>query len=193
MSTLPKEKRNQLLLVVMVTGIVLCGLWFGLISFQQQKLRNLAQNNQNAGRKLKQMELSIKNAGQIEADLVESSRKLAELENGMVSGDPYSWAINTIRQFKQPYKLDIPQFSAIDGPKDVSLLASFPYKQVAMSIGGTAFFHDFGRFVADFENQYPYVRVLNVNLEPVPQGLGTEREKLSFKMDILFLVKPSAG
>ncbi len=193
MKNLPKEKRNHLILVIMIVMMALSGLWFGLIAFQQQNLQRIGQNREAAARKLKLMEQSIKNASQIETDLGELSSKLAGLESGMVSGDLYSWAINTIRQFKQPYKVEIPQFSGIDGPKEVSLLPGFPYKQATMTIGGTGFFHDFGRFVADFENQFPYARVLNLSLEPSTSLAGTEREKLSFKLDFVILVKPSAS
>lgn len=193
MKNLSKDKRNQLILAVMLTGIALAALWFGLIAFQQQKLHAVRQAKDAADRKLKLMEDTIKNAAQIETDLADSSNSLASLESGMASGDLYSWAINTIRQFKQNYKVEIPQFSGIEGPKEVSLLPGFPYKQATMTIGGTAFFPDFGRFVADFENQFPYTRILNVSLEPYAGMLGAEHEKLTFKLDIAMLVKPSAS
>src|SRR5262249_30765747 len=98
---------------------------------------------------------------------------------------------NMIRQFKLPYRVDIPQLSQIDGPKDVPILAGFPYKQVNMTISGTALFQDFGRFVTDFENQFPYVRVLNLTLEPAPGATPSDREKLSFKLEVAALVKPA--
>jgi hypothetical protein len=193
MNRLSKEKRNHLILAVLLTIMALSGLWFGLISFQKQSLETIAKNRDAAANKLRQMDLTIRNANQIEFDLTESSQKLCNLENGMASGDLYSWAINTLRQFKMAYKVDVPQFSAIDGPKDVSLLPSFPYKQASMTIGGTAYFSDFGRFMADFENQFPYARVLNLTLEPSPGLVPAEHERLSFKIDLAFLVKPSAS
>lgn len=193
MNRLSKEKRNQLILTVMITVMALSGLWFGLISFQNQNLRTIGQNKETAKTKLKKMEDTIHDASRIEADLGDLSQKLAQLESGMASGDLYSWAINTMRQFKLAYKVDVPQFSAIDGPKDVSILPAFPYKQASMTIGGTAFYQDFGRFIADFENQFPYVRVLNLTLEPSPGLMATDHEKLSFKIDLAFLVKPNAG
>jgi hypothetical protein len=70
------------------------------------------------------------------------------------------------------------------------LLPQFPYKQATITIGGAALFYDFGQFVADFENQSPYVRILNLSLEPIPSLGSVEQEKLAFKMDVVFLVKP---
>lgn len=190
---LPKDKRNQFVITVGVTLGVLVGLWFGLIHFQQLKLKAIADARASADRKCAMMENAIKNAGQVEADLAESGAKLKALEAGMASGDLYSWVINKIREFKQPYKVEIPQFSQIDGPRDMTLLPGFPYKQATITVGGSAYFHDFGRFVADFENAFPYFRVLNLTLEPYTAMNSTDKEKLSFRMDIVVLVKPEAS
>ena len=191
MNKLSKEKRNQLVLVVMATAGVVCALWFGLISSQQQSLRALADNKVAAQKKLEQVKQTIENAEAIETQLAEASKRLSKIEGSMATGDLYSWAINMVRQFKLPYRVDIPQFSQIDGPKDVSMLAGFPYKQVNMTISGASLYHDFGKFVTDFENQFPYVRVLNLTLEPMPAAAATDREKLSFKLEVAALVRPA--
>jgi hypothetical protein len=193
MNNLTKNKRNRLIGVVLATVLVMSGLWFGLISFQQQRLAAIAGRRTVAERQRDVMEQTIRNASRIEADLVESGKQLSTLEGGMASGDLYSWVINTIRQFKTPYKVEVPQFSQIDGPRDMSMIPSFPYQQATLTVGGTAFFHDLGRFIADFENQFPYFRVLNLNLEPFAAVGQGDHEKLSFKMDIAVLVKPSAS
>lgn len=192
MKNYSKEKQKQLVLTILVTGMVLCGLWFGLIRMQKQSLRNLGERRTAAAQQLEKVKHAIANADQLEADLAEAERQVTKLEEGMATGDLYAWAINTLRQFKLPYKVEIPQFSQIDGPKDNSLLPYFPYKQATLTIGGTAHFHDFGRFLADFENSFPYARVLNLTLEPVSGLLQENREKLAFKMDISMLVKPGA-
>jgi len=192
MKNYSKEKQKQLVLTILVTGMVLCGLWFGLIRLQKQSLRNLGERRTAAAHQLEKVKQAIANADQLEAELAEAERQVTKLEEGMATGDLYAWAINTVRQFKLPYKVEIPQFSQIDGPKDNSLLPNFPYKQATLTIGGTAFFHDFGRFLADFENSFPYARVLNLTLEPVSGLLHENREKLAFKMDIAMLVKPGA-
>jgi hypothetical protein len=192
MNSLSKEKRQQLVLVAICTLGVLSGLWFGLIRSQQQSLSSIHEKCAAAERKYKQMETEIKTAPQVEAELTERRTKLLALENGMGAGDLYDWVINTIRQFKMPYKIDKLVFSQIDGPKDMSMIPGFAYKQASLTVGGEAFFHDFGQFVADFENQFPYFRVLNLNLEPVSGVVAIEREKLSFRMEIAVLVKPAS-
>jgi hypothetical protein len=189
MNSLSKEKRNQLVLVVLLTGGALAALWFGLIRFQQQSLSALAQSKIGAQQKLEQVKQAIETADLLEVQLGETQKRLAKVESSMASGDLYSWTINTLRAFKLGYKVEIPQFSQIDGPKDMTMLASFPYKQANMTISGTAFYTDFGKFVADFENQFPYMRILNLSLEPVPALVGSEKEKLAFRMELAALVK----
>ena len=109
----------------------------------------------------------------------------------MVSGDPYSWVINTIREFKGAYKVEIPQFSPISPQSDVNLLAKFPYKQVTLTLSGAAYYHDLGKFLADFENQFPHIRLVNLDITLNPNPGGGDIERLVFKVDMVTLVKPN--
>src|SRR5205809_61414 len=121
MTKLAKDKRNQLILVVAVTTMGVAGLWFGLISLQEQYLRDLANRKADVTGKLERI------------------------------------------------------------------------KQASYGIGGTAYFHDLGKFVADFENQYPYFRLVNLDIFPeVGSGSSDKepRERLAFKMDIITLIRP---
>ena len=193
MKSLSKDKRNQLVLVIVATGGVLAGLWFGLIRSQEQTLQQLAQSKLSAEQKLDQVKQAIETADAVEVQLGEASKRVAKIESTMASGDLYLWTINTLRQFKPGYRVEIPQFSQIDGPKDMNLLPAFPYKQANMTISGSALFTDFGRFVADFENQFPYMRVINLSLEPNPSTSPADKERLSFRMEIATLVKNTAS
>lgn len=194
MSNLPKQKRNQVILVAIVTGLVLSGVWMGLISWQKASLARLGDNRNKAEEKVKLYKQAIDNAEQVEASLAEAQKKLAKLEEGMATPpDLYSWAINTIKQFRLNYKVEIPQFSQIDGPKAVNMFAKFPYQQASVTVGGTAHFFELGRFIADFENRFPYIRITNVALEPASLPSQPDPEKLGFRMEIFMLVKPSAS
>lgn len=190
MNKLSKEKRNQLILAVLVLAVVL-GSWYGILyKSQTQHLTTLRTNREAAHQKLAQVKRTIDSADQIAAQLVEGRKQLDAVEAGMASGDLYSWAINTLRKFKANYKVEIPQFSQIDGPKDMTMLPGFPYKQINLTVGGSAQFHEFGKFVSDFENQFPYMRIMNVSLEPVSGLVASEKERLAFRMEIAALVKP---
>jgi len=82
--------------------------------------------------------------------------------------------------------VDIPDIGHPD-VETMDLLPSFPFKQVKFTITGKAYYHDLGKFIADFENTFPHIRVVNLQLQP-DQANGSD-EKLSFKMEVIALVK----
>jgi len=186
---LPKEKLQRLILVGLLTLIALAGLYFGLISPQHDKLAGLAQQKANAAKKLEQMITAGKQADQIKLELEEATKTLAEAESDVASGDLYAWIINALRRFKAPYKVEIPQYSTLTTPTDVNLLPGFPYKQAVLTIAGTAHFHDLGLFLADLENRFPHFRLCNLTLDVSPPSPTASSELLSFKVEIVTLVK----
>jgi len=190
MNKMRAEKKKQLLMVLLGTGALLAGIWFFLIAAQQETLQALAARRASMEKKNEQMQTTLKSAQRVQTELAEGGTHLAKLETGMATGDLYSWAINTIKQFKAPYKVEIPQFTQINGPADVNILPNFPYQQASLTISGTANFNDFGKFVADFENEFPFTRLANLILEPVSTAAADDPEKLTFKVDIITLVKP---
>jgi Tfp pilus assembly protein PilO len=186
---LPRDKRNQLIAVVVGTLVVLAGLYFGLIEHQKQNLVHLKQKKVAVEARHRQVLDAIKHAHQIEADLAAAKKALADSEADIASGDLYSWVINTLRDFKGKYKVNVPQFNPIGATTEVNLMPNFPYKQATLSVAGTAHFHDFGRFLADLENQFPHIRVLNLSLELNQSPVAEEQETVYFKLDVVTLVK----
>jgi hypothetical protein len=186
---LSKEKRNHLILVILAGLVVLAGLYVGLIRRQYESLTHLAQQKDAADRKLKTVVGTIHQADRIKAETEDARSLLAQSEADVASGDLYAWVINSLRQFKGPYKVEIPQFSQIGAVDNVNLIPNFPYKQAVLTIAGTAYFHDLGRFIADFENQFPHVRLLNLSLDANAPSANVQSEALSFRMDIVTLVK----
>lgn len=190
-SKLPKEKRQNLILVVLVTLVAVVALGYGLIGSQYRGLASLKSKQSAARAKLKQMENAVQTADKLAADLEQASKKLTAQEEQMASGDYYTWLVyTTIREFRQGHNLDIPQFSNII-VGDVDMIPDFPYRQVAITIGGTGYYHDIGRFVAEFENQFPQMRIVGLDITvPGDTASGGDKEKLSFKMDIVALIRP---
>ena len=141
----------------------------------------------DADLKLQQMRDTHKRSETLAARLTDPKAALSEMETDMASGDLYSWVVGTFRKFKTPYKVEIPQLGPLGPVTEMSLLPAFPYKQATLTVAGRAHFHDFGRFLADFENNFPHMRVLNLNLEiePAPQ----DPELISFRMDVAILIK----
>jgi len=189
MKRLSKEKRNQLIIVILVTLGVLGLIYFSLIRPQNESIAKIAMAKKAADSKLQSIKHSITNSDAIENEWNETNSALAHAEDNMASGDLYSWTYDTIRHFKQSYRVDIPEIGHPTVGKS-DFLPSFPYEQIQFTINGTAYYHDFGKFIADLENNFSYSRVVHLVVEPAAVA-DSNNEKLEFKMDIITLVKPN--
>jgi len=186
---LPKEKRNTLILVVVGTLVTVGALYCLVMSHQNENLVVLATKKSDIQANQRRILEAIRRAGAIDADLANAQKELAKAEADIASGDLYSWVFNTFRQFKAAYKVNIPQFSPLGPVTEVNLIPQCAYKQACLSLAGTAHFHDFGRFVADLENQFPHIRVVNLSLDLNPSPAAEDQETISFKLDLITLVK----
>ena len=183
-----KEKRTQLIATSLVVLSLLTCVYFILIRPQQRKLEVFAEKKNAANQKLKDINDTKRGSAAIESELIQVSAQLAAQEKNMASGDEYVWMLSTIRQFKSAYKVEIPPYSTIVIGEN-SLIPKFPYKQATMTISGTAYYHELGRFVSDLENRFPQMRVQNLDVQPASSPAPGEFEKLTFKMDVVALIK----
>jgi hypothetical protein len=188
MKWLPKDRRNPFFIAVLSTAVALALIYLGLIRSQNSTISKLAQSRKTTGEKLLSMESTIKNADLTATQLAESTAALTQAEADMASGDLYAWTYTTLRNFKQSYKVEIPEIGQ-PAAGDMDMFPAFPYKQIRFNLTGTAYFHDLGKFIADFENAFPHARVENLSIEPA-SGDG---EKLSFRMQVVELVKANAS
>jgi hypothetical protein len=187
---LSKEKRNQLVLVAFVILAVLGVMWLELIQPRYAALKQAAESQAAAEGKLEGIQNAIKLANAVNIDLTNVTQTLSNAESDIATGDLYSWTYNTIRLFKSAYQVDIPDIGHPD-VEPMDLLPSFPFKQVRFTVTGTAYYHDLGKFIADFENAFPHIRVVNLQLQPADATGGSE--KLSFKMDVVALIQPTSS
>lgn len=195
MNKLSKEKRNQLITVIVITLLGLAGIGFFIIQPQYKALAGLEASKKEALAKLQQIRDTIKKGDSMTAEITEINYNLQHAENDMASGDLYAWTYDTIRHFKQTYKVEIP---TIGQPVlgDVDLLPQFPYKQIKITMSGTGFYHDLGKFISDLENNFPHMRIVNLTVESA-SGAGSgaggaEGQKLNFRMDLIALVKSNS-
>lgn len=191
MNKLPKEKRDKIILVAIVTIATCAALWLLLINSQRQVLRIVRQDAQKSRDQLARGEATLKSKDDVKKQFDQASRLLQQREKAMAApNDMYSWLIQTLNDFRVNYRVEIPQFGR-ELPAEVGMFAKFPYRAALFNVRGTAHYHDFGRFLADFENAFPYIRVQNIELSPSVDGPSTATEKLNFKMELLTLVRPA--
>ena len=192
MSKLPKEKRDKIILICMGTAVACAALWYLLINTQLNVLRNVAKESEKSREQLTRGHATLKTQAAVNQQFSEASAALKQREAVMAApNDMYFWLIQTINAFRANYKVEIPQFGR-EVPAEVGCFAKFPYRAALFNLRGTAYFHDFGKFLADFENAFPYIRVQNIDLEPASSDAsGDAREKLGFRIELLTLVRPN--
>jgi len=192
---LPKEKRDQLLLIGIITLAITLGTYFGLVKLQKRKLERIAKQTIEQQDKVGGAARLVATHKETEEELDDNLQKLRAIEQHMASGDMYSWIIQTINRFRADRKVDIPQFSR-EVTTEIGVFPKFPYKAALFHVRGTAYFHELGRFIADFENAFPHIRIQNIDMEPATQSAATttqnaDPEKIAFKMEIVALINPN--
>jgi hypothetical protein len=189
MNKLPKEKKMHLILVALATAGIVAGLWVGLLSLQRNKIKEIAGRIAGTQQQISKVQKVVVEAAQVQTNLDEAEAKLNAIEGMMPAGDLYSWMVSTLRQFNSPsYRVDMPQIG-VPSIGEVRMFPSFPYHEATVAVAGTAYYYEFGKFLSDFENHFPYMQVENINIEPAAGMNSEEREKLSFRMNIVALVK----
>jgi Tfp pilus assembly protein PilO len=194
---LSKARRDRLILVVLVTLAVSWGLWQFVITTRSGRLSAQRVELDKQRSQLSEAVDWIERAQSVERELTEALAGLAKVEEGLAGrADPYAWSyllLDRIRRNNPALRrLDVAGKPAV-GP--VRLLAGFPYEATTFTVVGLGHYHDFGRFVADFENEHPYFRVENIELTPqssIADAAATldEREMLNLKFDVVALLKP---
>jgi Tfp pilus assembly protein PilO len=194
MSKLSKDKRDKIILVCIGTVAVTAGIWFALLSGQRQTIVAVEKQKVEAEAQLAKGNATIKGVKDIEKEYETLSAHLKALEGGMAApNDMYSWLIQTVNNFRAGYNVEVPAYSR-ETPAEVGIFAKFPYRAAIFTVRGNAYYHDFGKFLADFENNFPYIRVQNVEIDTGIElaASASNREKLAFRMDLLTLVRPIA-
>ncbi len=195
MKKLSQDKRNKLIGVAVGTLVIVLALWCTLIDGQKQSIKRLTDRNAEEKAKLDSALKVLESKALVQQRLEDAGKKLKSIESEMVKGDMYDWVIQTVKNFKSSYnnRIEIPNFSR-EVLCDVQMFPKFPYRAALYNIRGTAYFHDFGRFIADFENRFPFMRIQNIDVEPASSSSATatdDAEKISFRFEIVALVSPT--
>jgi Tfp pilus assembly protein PilO len=187
-SKISKAKKQQIFLVLICTASVISGLWYLVIQNQYAGLAAANKKTAEMTEKVTKGENLLKRAEEIETTLDNETKTLDEIEQGMASGDVYSWLINTVNNFNTTRQITFLDFQReIVG--EVGTVPKFPYKAAIFPVKGTGYYHQIGKFIAEFENSFPYIRVQNLELSPLTGKGGADAEKLNFKFEIVALIK----
>jgi hypothetical protein len=193
MGALPAIKRDRLILLGI--GVVAMGvlLWLGLIRPLEGQVDAHSREMQDLAGQIQQSRQILRLADSVMGRLTIASNELRNLELSMAQGDIYRWIINSLLTFQSAHEID---FSTFDQPVVGPWLLppQAPYSLATFTVSGLATYREFGRFLADFENQFPQLQWQSLELERAPESKGDEERssRLLFHLKFSLPVRPTA-
>ncbi len=196
MIKLTTDQRNRLLYIALGTVAVIAVLGFVLVSPQMSSKKKIRSQIAEAKTKFQEADSLRKEKDLIQQDLDQVDAQINQIESQLAPKPSlYTWTFKVVDNFRTNYNVSITQFS---NPiqSEVGSIPDFPYKAGIFKITFNAFYHNFGKFVADFENKYPYFRfqkleMKRISVEPgkTPVAATVEdREQLEFKVELVVLI-----
>jgi hypothetical protein len=214
MNKLSKDKKEKLIMVCLATGGLLALLNFFLIGMQQDALADVDRKISDRKDKVEKANQMVNMAARIQQNLEQNKQVLASKEEKMAPADQYRWIVETVPPFMAHREVNFEECTPKPVIQAPGLLPKFnDYKSAIFTIKASARFQDFGKFLADFENEFPYISVHSLRMRPegsrnvrtaaptvfdnVLRGnqasraaLAEPSEKLLFEMKLVTLIKP---
>jgi hypothetical protein len=190
MTKRPSDTRNRILLLGLGTLLVLAVTRVTLISSYEDQIRKTTIKVRAMRDQLRQVDVQIAAARKDQTLGEGAIQVFTQLESQMASGDLYRWVINELAPSQSKFNVAITSFSPPQ-LSDADLPPKLPFPQATYSLAGTAYYQDFGNFLAAFENRSAFVRPRSLTLEAANAGTieGDASEKLGFHFDFSILVQ----
>jgi hypothetical protein len=132
----------------------------------------------------------IKMAPVFEQDLQQAQERLELFERTMATGDVYLWTIRALDRIADRHRV---HFNQIEPPQfeTSEFVPKVPYEAARFIVSGSATYYDFGYFLAELENTYPFLRFHRLELEPMAYGKANpeEADQLRFQGEFTILVR----
>ncbi len=198
MTRINKSQRDQLIAVAFGAAAVIACLWYAVVLAQNKQLKVAEANCVKMRNTLKVGSDKVRQADVVGAELARNQEALKQRESGLApEREPISWMAETMRAFWSPGN-DVHHYKTVSiadiKPPEITekgVITAFPYKWAKFHITGEGHYHDFGKFIADFENAFPFFRIENLDIS-VP-GLRKDPDMLSYSFDIVTPQVPAAA
>ena len=190
--TLTLKQKQTLGVTAAVTLIVLLGLYFGVIQIQKSKRNASLKKIEEVKADLASAEKQKRDTPALEQQLNEMHKKLDSITVKFVpESEPNPWVTREIGKLLNTYNLENWNIASVS-MQSSSFFPDFPFKEALIKVNCKAYFHNLGRFLQKFENEYPYFRVQNLDINPILGGINQEdQEKLTVKLEIVALIAPN--
>jgi hypothetical protein len=175
MNKLSKDKRDKLIMTGIAVVASIAILYVFVLGAQKDKLATLSSKVMAAQDKLNKAERLVRSKDALDIKLAQNRLEMEKREEDMApSGQYYYWFLKLLEEFRKQEGLENSFVVDITQPEfgEADLLPQFPYKTAKFTVRLNGHFQEVGRFLADFENKYPYFRVENIHIQPEAQGLG---------------------
>ena len=204
MNKLTKEKRDRLALIVVAASLIVLALYFFVITPQRDQIQQQEDKIAQSRESLDKNERWLQLAASVRANLSSHRDQLEVRESDMAPLDKFKWFYNTLDEFRSHHDVSLTDITREPEFGEIGVLPKFPYQAAIFGVKLSAAYHDFGKFLANFENQFPYLRVQNlrIELDPAQKLAGTnnvtttgagsaESERLAITMKVVTMVKPA--
>lgn len=203
---LTKAKRDQLIVAVLFSAMAVFLIKGTLMGMQDTKIAQLEKNLVEAEAKATEAKRTVGRETLIKAELVDVREALERVESGMpTEGNAYAWITQTINNYRNDRLAQYPnlEFRDFQPPvfgdigvlptKSITAETGIPYRGARFRISGVGYYHELGKFLADFENDFRYTRFENLVIETLSEGIttdntgvgATQSELLQFKVEVV--------
>ena len=190
MIKITKAQRDQLIAVAAGGVAVIAGLVYFVVLAQNKELKTIKANHVKTQAKLSDESAQVRETQQVGQALTNSQEALRKREVDFApEREPYSWLVGVMQHFCLPTN-DLQRYRSVSildiKPPEITekgVIAGFPYKWAKFHITAQGYYHDFGKFTADFENNFRYFRIQDLEIT-VPRLLQ-DPDMLSYSFDIV--------
>lgn len=186
-------KKQQILLIALGTAFIIVILLYTLIHFLQRIRESANDKIDSSQAKLDKYRSMVAKSDAIQTMMTNLWQEVEIVEVSVPKGDVYLWMLKNVEKFGAGSKIE---FNQVEPPRsgEPDSIPTLPYPTAVFTVSGVAYYHDFGLFLADFENSFPFARLQSLDLEPAAYGRAgdQEKEKLRFKFEFNTPAKPSS-
>jgi hypothetical protein len=206
MNKLTKDKKDRLVMTAVMCSFATLVVYVFVISPQRAEIKQ-SEEKLASGLDLRDTSLRwMRMAPTVRSNLFSKRGDLSESENTMAPVGKFNWFYNTLETFRSAHNVRLVDITREPEIGPVGVLPKFGYETATFGVKFNATYHDFGKFLAEFENTFPQMRVQDLKMGVDPQGAlgetnevvvgapaGKNSELLAITMKVVTLIKPSAS
>lgn len=190
MKNLSKDKKDALILTVMGTVFYCVFALQFFVTGQKKRIENYSKEVGKLEKKVSDLNRLTSKSDMINRDFNTAEAKLEKLEEYMISGDPFTWMISRMQEFKNSHPNVNFNFSrpSLD---QTSIFPDLGFEVMRFPVNGRTTYHDLGSFIAELESKNPFFRVEKLSMSQkngVPPVAGASTEVLDFYFELVAML-----